>query len=298
MDHDVLTPFMLENATVRGRIVRLHASANTILTRHAYPDVVSKVLGEALVIASMLSSQLKQDGIFTLQIRGDGPISLLVVDAVYGGALRGYADIMPEHEAKLRASASISLRDLFGQNSYFAITLDPGEGMQRYQGVVALEGDTLADALQAYFTHSQQLAVQCITASARTDSGQWQAGGMMIEHIADTGGVSSLEADAEDSWRYAQAMLRTVSHDELLSDAHTHDSLLLQLFHESGVIMYPQHALSVGCRCSRERIYDLLMSMPIADRMDTLVDGKTSVHCQFCNQTEVFLPNEIGLSLN
>jgi len=135
------------------------------------------------------------------------------------------------------------------------------------------------------------------TVALRDPSGKWQAGGVMIEHIAPEGGIVQAEQDGDD-WRYAQAMLHTVKPEELLQETTLHEGLLYQLFHESGVIVYPMQSLTVGCRCSRERMHQLLMSMSVDDRMEMVLDGKISVHCQFCNTLQEFTPGEIGLSLN
>src|SRR5688572_29073763 len=142
---DTVQPFLLEGALVRGRMVRLSEVAHTILLRHDYPEAVSQLLAQTLCVAAMLSSNLKQDGIVTIQMRGNGPVSLLVADATFGGGLRGYAELREGATFPEEATP----RGLMGEESYFAITYDPGGGMQRYQGVVALEGETLEEALAA-----------------------------------------------------------------------------------------------------------------------------------------------------
>lgn len=291
---DLLTPFMLESAQVRGRVVRLGEVAGTILARYDYPTPVVRLLGELLVMAAMLSANLKQEGIFTIQIRGKGLVPLVVVDAVYGGSLRGYAEVPPEAEAEIRALTDYSPRALVGEGAYLAITLDPGAGMQRYQGIVGLEGDSVAEALMHYFMHSEQLDVE--VKLAVRDTPPFVAAGMLIERLPEAAAEAS-EANQE-AWRYAKAMAATVKSDELLDPLLDAPALLYRLFHEEGVRVYTPQALGVGCRCSRQRIHDLLMSMPVADRADTIVDGYASVHCQFCNKSERFAPAQLGLSVN
>lgn len=290
---NLLTPFMLESGQVRGRVVRLGDVAQTILSRYDYPLPVVHLLGELLVIASMLSANLKQEGIFTIQIRGKGLVPLVVVDAVYGGAVRGYAEVSAEAAAAIAALDAPTPQDLVGEDAYLAITLDAGEDMQRYQGIVALEGDCVADALTHYFTLSEQLEVQ--VKLVVSPHAPWVAAGMMIERMPE---ASSSSEENLEAWRYAQALAATVSSEELLDPLLDAPALLYRLFHEEGARVYPAHPLHVGCRCSRERIQNLLLSMEATDRADMVVDGFASVHCQFCNKAELFTPSELGLSVN
>lgn len=287
---DTLTPFMLESARVRGRIVRLGNVADTILGRYNYPPHVARMLGELLLAAAMLSANLKQHGIFTIQVRGNGLVPLIVVDAVYGGQVRGFADVRPEAVAAINAVETYSPRTLVGEGAYLAITLDQGENMDRYQGIVALEGDSIADALMAYFTNSEQLEVR-VKLAVEKQEGHWRTGGIMIERMP------SAEDDlaAHESWDYAKAVTATVTDAELIDPLLDAPELLYRLFHEEGVWVYDPHSFAVGCRCSRERISTILLGMKQEDRADMVVDGKVDVHCQFCNKSEVFTPEELGL---
>lgn len=301
LETDLLQPFTLEGAAVRGRLVRLGIVVDTILSRHAYPPLLSRMLGELLVVASMLSSNLKQEGILTIQLRGNGVVPLLVVDAVQGGELRGYAQLPGgTMEALLTLPERTTPRTLFGEDSYLAITFDPGRGMQRYQGVVALEGETISEALAAYFTQSQQLDVWFGLAcdylpGQSAGEGGWAAGGLMIERVADAGGTSP-QAASPEAWRTALALANTIKPTELLDPHLPLEELLFRLFHDNDARITPAQPLSVGCRCSRTRIHEVLMSMPAEERMEMLLDGAVSVTCQFCNQTEHFMPTDIGLS--
>ena len=286
---DILTPFMLEGGAVRGRIVRLGPTADTVLGRYDYPPQVARMLGELLVAAAMLSANLKQSGIFTVQVRGHGLVPLIVVDAVYGGELRGYAEVSPAADAAIRAHTEYSPRKLVGDGAYLAITLDQGENTERYQGIVSLEGDSIAEALMGYFTNSEQLEVE--VKLAVTHEEHWRAAGMMIERMPNAAGL-----DVDESWRYARAVSATVTDEELFDPLLDAPALLYRLFHEEGVWVYDPQILSVGCRCSRERILSILMGMSITERADMVMDGAVTVHCQFCNKEELFLPNELGLS--
>ncbi len=293
LNADQLTPFMLEGGAVRGRVARIGDAANIILTRYDYPKQVAQLLGELLVVAALLSANLKQAGIFTLQIRGKGLIPLIVVDAVFGGALRGFAEVSAEAAEKINAmKGGYSPRALVGDDAYLAITFDPGDEMQRYQGIVALEGDSIAEALTNYFTHSEQLEVEVRLAVEK--NGAWGAGGMMVERMPDAQLLATEESN--EAWRYARAMFATIQNDELLDPLLDAPNFLYRLFHEEGVRVYPAHPLSVGCRCSRERIHSLLMSMSLEDRAEMVVNGKIDVHCQFCNKSQIFSPQDVGLA--
>jgi molecular chaperone Hsp33 len=288
---NLLTPYMLENGHVRGRVVRLGDVAATILSRYDYPAPVRRMLGELLVVAGMLSSNLKHEGIFTIQVRGNGLVPLVVVDAVYGGAIRGYADVSPEAAVAIAALDDTSPRALVGEGAYLAITFDPGADMQRYQGIVELTGDSIAQALGHYFHLSEQLDVEvCLAVS---DAAPWAAAGMLVERMPEA--TPEVAEENMDAWRYAKALLATVKREELLDPLLDAPALLYRLFHEGGVRVYETHTLSVGCRCSRERITNLLLSMPLVDRADMIVGGVASVHCQFCNKAEIFTPAELGL---
>ena len=291
---------MLTQGAVRGRIARLIETSGTIIGRHDYPDAVSHLLAELLALAAMLSSQLKTDGIVTIQLRGNGPVSLVVVDAVVGGELRGYADFDPENKAALaEMPAKASPRSLVGDDSYMAITLDQGEAGQRYQGVVALEGNSLGDALESYFANSQQLEMRCQLAAGKSESGKWHAGAMLVERLAYEGGEGQPSEDMHaESWRYAQASAQTLSSAELLEVSAPVEDILFRLFHEEGVEVYEETPLRVGCRCSRERMLHVLQSMADDDKTEMIVDGVVGVHCQFCNIEQTFTPEEIGVAVN
>lgn len=286
---DVLTPFLLENGMVRGRVVRLGPVAQTILTRYPYPPAVRRMLGELLLAAAMLSANLNRDGMLTIQMRGDGLVPLLVTDAVEGGALRGYAEVPADATSAIAGLLHATPAALVGARSYLAITLDQGPGPERYQGIVSLEGDSVTQVLASYFSQSVQLDVR--VRLAFSDDGT-AAAGMMIERMPDK---QIMQAEDRDAWDYATAMFNTLSDEELLDPRLDAPNLLYRLFHEAGVRVYEPKPLSVGCRCSRERILTLLGTMPADDRAHMVVDGQVAVHCRFCNKAEAFTPQEIGL---
>lgn len=291
--HDHVIPFLIHESNVRGRVVRTTKVIDQILSQHDYPERVSKILGEALLIVSMLASNLKHHGVFTLQARGDGALNLLVVDALYGGELRGYAGFDKEAIAKMQDKDVVSLQDVMGQG-HLAITLDMGKD-DRYQGVVGLEGETIGDAIQHYFTQSQQVDVSLHTALEKRD-GTWRAGALMIERLPD--GVLPMNKDAaqdvqeigEEEWRNAYSLLSTLKDEELLDfEGLSVEKMLYRLYNEAGVVMHDEQPVSRGCRCSREKVENALRTIA-KEEIESLKlpSGLVEVTCEFCSKTETF----------
>lgn len=298
---DILQPFFLENGCARGRILRLGAVVDTILSRHAYPEPVSQLLAEMLCVAALLSSNLKDQGVITIQARGNGVVPMMVVDATYGGALRGYAQVPDTSLAALQMLAShVPPKSLLGEESYLAITYDAGIGIERYQGVVAFEGNNLSEALRAYFLQSQQLdmLIQLYAARAGDNASinAWVAGAILMERMAPGGGnkLHVPTQSHQEDWSAAQAYFMTLHKQELLDVDLSLPELLYRLFHEPGVRITTEQPLSQQCRCSRERVHALLLSLPVEDRLAMLVDGVATVTCQFCNQSEYYTDIELS----
>jgi molecular chaperone Hsp33 len=282
-----LFPFLLNEAPVRGRIVRLDEAVTAILNQHQYPQGVAKLLGEALVLVSILSSNLKGEGLVTLQIQGQGPLKLLVADATADGNLRGYVDMTEEALPDPLTPASAF------REGYMAITLDAG---QRYQGIVELKGESLAEAMDEYFVQSQQLELKSHIAVAavasESDAPHWRAAGMVIEHMPGSEGV---QPDAE-IWLEASVLFQTMTDKELLDPSLSLPDLLYRLYHERGVMVYEPHEFRAKCRCGTERILAALEPMADADKLEMLVDGEVKVDCQFCGTQYRFSAEEIGLA--
>lgn len=292
MEIDQLQPFLLNEAPVRGRVVRLGETVNAILSRHDYAPPVARLLAEALTISALLSSNLKQQGILTLQLQSEGPVRSLLVDATFDGSLRG----MAKYEAgDLPDSAQASLPQLC-RNAQLVITLDPGGGGQRYQGIVALSEASLSDSMQSYFQQSQQLQVQLMTSvGEQIEQGQsrWIAGGIYIEHMPED--EQHIAHDPE-LWNEATTLLTTLRDDELLDTHLPLPDLLHRLYHERGVWVYEPLEMRDQCRCSRDRMLQALQQMP-ADELKELSDeGVLTADCHFCNRQESFTLDEIALA--
>ena len=301
LDDDLVVPFATSLNGVSGRLVRLGAAVDTILTKHDYPEAVSVALGEALVLASLLGSALKFEGQLILQTKTDGPLSLLVADYVVPGHLRGYASADATRVADITASTGTpdeKQSRLLGRG-YLAMTIDPGGDMDRYQGIVALEADTLATAAHTYFRQSEQLPTLIRLSVARhfaDGTWRWRAGGLMIQHVARGGGLAapahandeardaSLEGEHGDDWNRIKLLAASIENHELIDPSLSPLRLLYRLFHEEGVTAREPSPLIARCRCSRERLLGFLRGFDaaaLADMRDA--NGRLSATCEFCS---------------
>jgi molecular chaperone Hsp33 len=295
---DLILPFQAEQAEVSGRLAKLGPVVDTILSRHAYPEAVSQLLGEAVALTALLGAALKFEGKFILQASTDGPVDLLVADYQVPGGLRGYARFSPEKIAGLPPGGS-----LLGQG-HLAMTIDRGLDTERYQGVVPLEGDSLTEAADTYFRQSEQLPTFIRLAVARhyragKQSGNpwtWRAGGLLVQKLTREGGRPAARdaAHAREDWTRARMLAETVEDHELLDPLLPPDRLLYRLFHEEQVRAYRAVPLQSYCSCSRGRVEELLRRFSAEDLADMVVDGEVWVTCEFCNSRYRFDPAQFA----
>lgn len=289
---DLIQPFQIDSMAAQGRLVRLGGAINSILTAHDYPDPVAELLGECLAFAALLSGGIKYDGILTLQLKGDGPVRMLVADVTSDGHLRGYAQF--KDEAVTRALADQTgpagqVPRLLG-SGHLAFTLDQGPDTQRHQALVELDGATITECAHNYLSRSIQLdaAVKLAVGREQRDGGEtWRAGGLMVQRMPGKGGPRQSgdwqDPEEEESWRRSMILMGTSTSAELLdSTLHPH-RLLYRLFNEDGVRVFDPVALEMRCRCSRERVVRVLRSFPRTEIESMKVDGRISVTCEFCN---------------
>ena len=296
-DDDLVQPFQIEAQAIRGRLVRLGPLVDDVLSRHAYPEAVATLLGQTLALTASLAGTFKYDGVFTLQTKGDGPITMLVADVTSKGDVRGYARY---DEAKLALVESQRAEGHGAQGvvprllgaGYLAFTVDQGANTERYQGIVELQGAELVDCVHHYFRQSEQLDAVFKLAVGRieTEDGQrgWRAAGLMLQRVALAGGesgaslVPSSEDVEEDGWRRALVMMGSATNAELLDPSLGPHDLLYRLFHEDGVRVFRQRPLRAGCRCSQDRVDMVLRALSPEELKDMTVDGRVIVVCQFC----------------
>lgn len=268
-DQDLLHRFLFEHTHVRGEFLRLDASWKAVLARHDYPPVVRELLGEALAAAMLLGATIKFRGSLILQIQGDGPLSMLVAQVTAERTLRGTAEWKEEPE-------SGSLQELFGKG-HLAITIDPGPGKDRYQGIVELGDGGLADALANYFDRSEQLATRLWLAADDE-----RAAGLLLQQLPG-------EDPDPDAWNRTLQLGSTVTGEELLSLPFR--ELLWRLYHEEDVRVFDPEPVSFRCGCSRQRIEEVLRSLGHDEVSDIVAEqGKVSVQCSFCGQNYEFDP--------
>jgi len=292
-EEDQALPFQLDALGVRGRLVRLGPTLDDIIERHGYPLAVARPLAEAMVLCACLATSLKYDGIFTLQISGDGPIRLLVTDLTTDGALRGYAQFDSWKLAVALGAGNHDAPDgyvpkLFGRGR-LAFTVDQGQHTERYQGVVPLEGGTLADCAHTYFRQSEQLPTGIKIVAQRSvegGTGHWRAAALMVQQMPefDAGRIDVDREQREDDWRKAVILMASATEAEMLDAGLPGATLLYRLFHQERPRQFERRPFVARCRCSRARIDRVLRSIKreeLGDMRDP--SGRVVVKCEFCS---------------
>jgi molecular chaperone Hsp33 len=286
LSDDIVQPFQIDASHLRGRLVRVGPVLDEILSKHAYPEPVARLLGETITLAITLAGALKYEGIFTLQTKGDGPISLMVADVTSTGDIRGYAQFDAERLAGADIGSDAPVPALLG-TGYLAFTIDQGEHTERYQGIVELSGETLSEGIQHYFRQSEQLDTGIKVAVAFTDLG-WRGGALMLQRLPEDQVQQTLGSDVADDWRRAMVLMGTCTDQEMLDPNLPANDLLFRLFHEDGVRVWAPTNLNASCRCSRDRVATVLASLPRDEIADLKVNGNVEVTCEFCNSTYTF----------
>jgi molecular chaperone Hsp33 len=311
---DIVTPFEVAKLDLRGRVARLGPVVDEILERHAYPQPVAKLVGEAIVLTVMFGSALKIDGRFILQTQTDGPVHMLVVDFTAPGKVRACARFDKNRVAGAIAAGNSDAGQLLG-HGHLAMTIDQGADMNRYQGLVALEGGSLEDAAHEYFRRSEQIPTQVRLAVAeelRAGSGgpshRWRAGGVMLQFLPksperarvadlDPGdapeGVEPHTLPEDEAWVEGRALVSTVEDIEMIDPALSSERLIYRLFHEPGVRVFRGAPVRAECSCSRESVETMLKSFSQDDRDHMVKDGRISVTCEFCSANYQFAPGEV-----
>lgn len=286
MNADTLNRFLFPVASVRGELVHLDETWRTVLERHAYPETVRHLLGQMMVASALLTATIKISGSIIMQVQGDGPITLLVVECrpknlseeseseqsdveeSAGEAWRSRYELrgMAQWNGEVPAG---DLASSFGTGR-LVITIDPGPGMERYQGIVELTGTTLAEAIDAYLERSEQLPTRMWLAA----DGK-QAAGLLLQRLPGT------EAD-EEHWHRLTTLAATITDKELLELEGR--EVLHRLFHEEDLQLFPEEPVRFHCSCSRERVANLLRGMGLDEILDIVrTEGAVEVNCEFCN---------------
>ncbi|WP_269620141.1 Hsp33 family molecular chaperone HslO [Zhongshania sp. BJYM1] len=269
---DTISRFIFDNTDVRGEHVRLEKSYQDILNIHHYPPGVANLLGEFLAAASLLSATIKFEGSLILQVRGDGEVPLIMAEANSERELRAIARDANE-------AMSLDFKTLVG-NGQLAMTIDPKHG-KRYQGIVSLDGDSLAHCLEAYFQQSEQLSTRIWLCADAT-----HATGLMLQELPS-------KTPDKDRWQHLTTIADTVRDEELLTLSA--EDLLYRLYHQDAVRLFEAKPLIARCQCSRQRVEKALISIGQEELNDIIREqGQIETNCEFCNRLYHFSPTDIA----
>lgn len=302
---DRVVPFQVEGLDVRGRAVQLGPLLNSILERHEYPPAVARLLAETIVLTMLIGTSLKFEGKFTVQTKSDGPVDLLVADFTTPENIRAYARFDEEAVASAVATGEASPEKLLG-TGVLAFTIDQGNFMQPYQGIVPLDGASLEDIAGVYFRQSEQIPT-CVRLGVaelydRDENGKprhaWRAGGLIAQFLPEApermrhpdlhggdGDERVSDHTSDDGWAEARMLVDTIDADELTDPQVGIERLLFRLFHERGVRVYEPTGVYDRCSCSREKIKGVLQGFTAEEIEASQEEGKIGVTCEFCSTT-------------
>ena len=294
---DLAAAFQIEGWPVRGRLVRLGAAIDKILSAHAYPEPVAALLGEACALAALIGSSLKFEGRLIVQAQGDGPVRYVVADYDTSGTLRGYCRFDEAEVAAVSTGfARPGAQTLIGKG-VMVMTLDQGADFERHQGITPIEGESLSLCAEHYFAQSEQVPTKVRLAVGRVTDADgaeaWRAGGAMIQMVA----ADAARGDTEEVWDRSRALFATLGDDELIDPTISPQILLYRLFHEDGVRLEGAVPLAAVCRCSKDRIAAVLGSFSAIEREDMIEDdGKMRVTCEYCASVYEIDPSDIPVA--
>ncbi len=270
-NHDQLHRYLFENLAVRGELVTASETYQHMLENHQYPQEVQNLLGELLVATSLLTATLKFDGEITVQLQGDGPLRLAVINGNNRQEMRGMARLQGD------IAPGSSLKEMVG-NGYLVITITPEEG-ERYQGVVALDGDTLSVCLEGYFMQSEQLPTRLFIRTGEAN-GKPAAAGMLLQ-------IVPAQPNSADDLNHLTQLTATVKAEELFTLPA--NEVLYRLYHQEEVTLYEPQDVTFRCTCSRERCANALLTVNPEELEDMLEkEGNIDMHCDFCGANYVF----------
>ncbi|SJZ67355.1 Hsp33 family molecular chaperone [Consotaella salsifontis] len=316
---DSVVPFQVEGLDSRGRAVQLGPMLDRLLGRHDYPEPVSRLLAEMIVLTVLLGTSLKFSGKFIVQAQTDGPVDLLVVDFSTPSDVRAYARFDAERIASASTEAMENPALLLGTGT-LALTVDQGAHMQRYQGIVELNGSSLESIAESYFRQSEQIptAVRLTVAKmSRRESGgdafteSWRAGGLIAQFLPSAPermrlpdlpggdapeGADLPEHEPDDAWVEVSTLVETIEPSELIDPDVGVERLLFRLFHERGVRVFPASPVRDFCSCSKDRIREVLSNFSAEEIKDSIEDGRIEVTCEFCGEHYQFDPAEFEQS--
>lgn len=280
---DQLKKYLLEDRSVRIESVRMHEAWCAAQAHHDYPPVIASLLGELVAASTLLAANLKFDGSLLLQLQGDGPVALMVAECRADMSIRATVKM---RDRPLPPDSNLQSLVNPGGSAKFIVVLDPPKdtpGRQAYQGIVPLEGETLAVALEQYMLRSEQLDTK-IWLGANTQF----CAGLLLQRLPVLGGTQQAEREtAEESWQRAMLLAQTLQHEELVTTDQ--DTLLHRLFWEETLHIFEPRPVTWKCSCTRERVADMLRMLGLAEIESILLEqGKVEVACEFCGKPYLF----------
>ena len=296
---DTCASFHINNGAFYGRMVRLDEVINTILSKHQYTPVVSGILAESTALAALLSSSIKYDGLFTFQTQSNGPVSMVVVDVSSQGTIRASAKY---DEARIERAKTLRKTEdeheetpHFLGGGYMAFTVDQGGPDKMYQGVVDIQGKTLAECAMRYFKQSEQIDtyIRLFLQAPTTPQDRWQAAGILLQKLPSYGGKLDADVDINAAWEEAVVFIDSLKDAEVFNASLSAADLLHRLFHANGLEVEAGQHYHFGCRCNRDKLQAVLSSMSAADIDAMTENGKITAECNFCGEKYSFEKGEL-----
>lgn len=296
---DTCVSFFIDNGAYQGRLIRMSSVLDTIISKHCYPRPVAAVVAESTVLAAMLASTLKYEGLFTLQTQSNGAVSMVVVDVTSEGKIRACASFDEEHlkqnQELRKTSGEIEAAPHLMGKGHLAFTVDQGPNTELYQGIVDLQGKNLTECALRYFKQSEQIDtdLKLFLQAPEGESGSWLAAGIMLQKMPLKGGNESSPEEMEEAWNEAKVFMESLTQDEVFNAELTSEQLLHRLFHANNLNISKCKNYSFGCRCSREKLLQTLSTFSEDDINAMLENNKVTATCHFCSEKYVFDKGEL-----
>lgn len=298
MINDKCISFNLDNNLFRGRIVRLDKVMREILSRKSYSDNVGAAVAETTALGILLASLMKFNGLFTLQMQGDGPLSILVADVTSEGMVRASAKYdekaIEDAQALRKTEGEVEQTPHWLGHGSLIFTIDQGNNTDLYQGIVDLQGKTLAECALRYFKNSEQIDTH-LHLYLKKSGEIWKSGGILIQKMPSTGGNKSEEDENQLSelWNEDKILMDSLTKEEIFDNELSLEDILYRLFHEHQVRVVKENEYHFGCRCHREKLLNTLSTMKAEDIEDMAENGKITATCNFCGEVYSFDKGEL-----
>lgn len=297
---DNCVSFFIDNGAYQGRLIRMSTVLDDILGKHCYPLPVSAVIAESTVLAAMLASTLKYNGLFTLQTQSDGAVSMVVVDVTSEGKIRACANFDEEHlkqnQELRKTTGQIEAAPHLMGKGHLAFTVDQGPDMELYQGIVELKGKNLTECALRYFKQSEQIdtGLKLFLQAPEGENKSWLAAGIMLQKMPLKGGNAELsEEETAEAWNQANIFMESLTADEVFNAALSSADLLNRLFHGNNLNISATKDYSFCCRCSREKLLNTLSTFSEDDINAMLENNKITATCHFCSEQYSFDKGEL-----